>query len=100
METEAVAASRDAIGKYAAPAGRQRRRTGRAAANDGDRRSAERNRRGRQRPDVLRISAPIERLIAKLDIHISRSAHEIDARRAERGSGVRVRKITEAGPLC
>ncbi|SRR5713101_3413054 len=98
MNAEAVAAAGDTVGKDTASAGRQRSGTGRAAACDRDRRRAEGNRRGRQRADVLRISAPIERLIAKLDVHVSRSAHEIDARRAKRRRRVRLRKIKKAWP--
>src|SRR5713226_3844067 len=98
MNAEAVAAAGDTVGKDTASAGRQRSGTGRAAACDRDRRRAEGNRRGRQRSDVLRIGAPIERLIAKLDVQVSRSAHEIDTRRAERGSRVRLRKIKKPGP--
>src|SRR6266478_7670402 len=98
MDAEAVAASGDAVGKNAASAGRQRRGAGGAATGDGCRRRAEGNRLGRQRSDVLRVGAPIERLIAELDVHISRSAHEIDARRGERRSGVRLRKVKKSGP--
>src|SRR5712692_4440175 len=98
MDAETVAAAGDAVGKDAASAGRQRRGAGRAAAGYGDRRRAERHRRGGQRADVLRISAPIERLIAELDVHIARRAQEIDARRGERGSGVRLRKVKKSGP--
>src|SRR5260370_6097698 len=98
MDTEAVASTRDAVGKDAAAAGRQRRGAACAATGAGDRRSAERNRCGRQRADVLRISAPIERLIAKLDVHVSRSAQEINTWRAERRRRVRLGKIKKSGP--
>src|SRR6266851_88874 len=98
MDAETVSAAGDAVGKDAASAGRQRRGAGRSAAGYGDRRRAEGNRRGRQRADVLGIRAPIERLIAELDVHIARRAQEIDARGGERRSGVRLRKIKETGP--
>src|SRR5712664_3115639 len=93
MDAEAVAAARDAVGKHDASAGRQRRGAGGTSASNRNGRSAEGNWRGRQRPDVLRIGAPIERLIAKLDVHVPRRAHEIDARRAEGRCYVRFREI-------
>src|SRR5260370_34860815 len=98
MDTEAVASTRDAVGKDAASAGRQRRGAACAATGDGDRRSAERNRCGRQRAAVLRISAPIERLIAKLDVHVSRNAQEIKTRRAEPRRRVRRGQMKKAEP--
>src|SRR5712691_2355524 len=98
MNAEAIASARDAVGKDAAPAGRQRRGASRATTGDGDWRRTERNRSGRQRADVLRIGAPIERLIAKLHVQVARGSHKIDAWSAECGRRVRLRKIKQARP--
>src|SRR5271170_2545263 len=93
IDAETVSASNLAVGKHTAPAGRQRRWARRAAARDGRRRRAKRDGRGWQRADILRIGAPVKRLIAKLQVQIARRAHEIDARRIERRRGIRLRKI-------
>src|SRR5260370_41141234 len=71
VDAETVSAAQQAAGKDAASTGRQRRRAARAASGYGNGRSAEGNRRGRQRADVLRIVAPIECLIAELPVQIA-----------------------------
>src|SRR5260370_34186543 len=93
VDAETVSAAQKAAGKDAASAGRQRRRTARATSGHGNGRRAEGNRRRRQRADVLRIGAPIKRLIAELHVQIARRAHEINARGAERGRRIRLRKV-------
>src|SRR6266404_8069248 len=96
MEAEAVSAAQQAVWQCTASAGGQRRGTGCASARNRDRGRAKGYRRGRQRPDVLRIGAPEERLIAELDVQVSRRAHEIDARRTKRRRSVRLREIKES----
>ena len=97
VDAETVAATNLAVGKDAAAAGGERSGAGAAAAGDRGGRRAERDGCGRERADVLRIGAPVERLIAELQIQIARGAHEIDARRIESGRGVGFGEIKEAG---
>src|SRR5882724_6070593 len=97
MEAEAVSAAQQAVWQCTASAGGQRRGTGCASARNRDRGRAKGYRRGRKRPDVLRIGAPEERLIAELDVQVSRRAHEVNARRAKRRRGVGLREIEKSG---
>src|SRR6266404_7327200 len=97
MEAKAVSAAQQAVWQSTASGGGQRRGAGCASAGNRNRRRAKCYRYGRQRPDVLRIGAPEERLIAKLDVQVSRCAHEINARRAKRRRGVGLREIEESG---
>ena len=56
-----------ARGGAAAAGGLQRGADGGSASGDGDGRIAERDRLGRFRAEVLRVGAPVERLIAECD---------------------------------
>src|SRR5260370_12091802 len=67
VDAGTVAAARDAVRQDAASAGGQRRGSRRATAGDGNRRRTKRNRRGRQRAGVFRVSAPRSRPLSKLD---------------------------------
>src|SRR5882724_12049370 len=97
MEAEAVSAAQQAVWQCTASAGGQRRGAGCASACNRNRGRAKGYRRGRQRPDVLRIGAPEKCLVTELDVQVSRRAHEINARRAKRRRGVGLREIEKSG---
>src|SRR5258707_15350882 len=86
VDAETVSAARQAIWQRTASLRGERGWPGNAAARNGQRRRAEGDRGRGQRTDVLRIRAPIKRLIAELHVQISRRPHEIDAGRIETGA--------------
>src|SRR5579859_76504 len=88
MNSEAVAAGGNSVCQRAAALRRKWCRPRGAAARDGRWRRTKRDGRGRKRADVLRIRAPIERLIAQLHVQIARGAQKIDAGRIESGRDV------------
>ena len=94
---EAVAAARLAVGEGAASLRWLRSRTARATADDGRGRRAERARCRRRRADVLTEAAPVQRLIAELDVEVTARAEKINTRCAERRRCVGLRKIKQAG---
>src|SRR5579859_4344687 len=95
MNSEAIAAGGNSVCQCAAALRRKWCRP-RGAARDGRWRRTKRDGRGRKRADVLRISAPIECLIAQLHVQIARGAQKIDAGRVESGGDVGLGKIKQA----
>jgi len=94
---EAVAAAELTFGLSAAALRRLRGRAAGASAGDCGGRRAETYWGRGQRADVLRIAAPVQRLIAELHVEIARSAEKIDAWGAEGWGDVGLRKIKKAG---
>src|ERR1700751_5957195 len=80
-------------GGAAAAGGLQRGAGGRAASADGFGRRAERDRRGSLRAEILRVGAPVERLVAERDAIVARAAEKMHVGLLERGRGVRLGKI-------
>src|SRR6266852_2137916 len=95
---EAVAAAHLAFQQRAASLRRLRRGAAAATAGDCDGWRAEGYRARRQRADVLRERAPVERLIAELHVEIARRTEKIDARRTERRRDVGFREVKKPGP--
>src|SRR5437588_8037877 len=91
VQAEAVAAGSETVSERAASLRWQRCRTAGPAARNRDRRIAEIHRSGWQRADILRVGAPVQRLISKLHVEIPRSSHKIHARRIEAGRDVGLR---------
>src|SRR5256885_17088612 len=80
VDAKSVSAAWQTVWQRAASLRRQRRWPGNSATGDCQRRIAECDRRGRLRTGVLRIRAPVERLIAQLHVQIPRRTHEMNAR--------------------
>src|SRR6266446_5910622 len=95
---EAVAAAHLAFRQRAASLRGLRRGAVAATAGDCDGWRAEGYRARRQRADVLRERAPVERLIAELHVEIARRTEKIDARRAECRRDVGFREVKKPGP--
>ena len=98
MQPETVAARREAVFQGAASLRWQRRRSGRASACYCDRRIAEIYRSRCERAYILRIRAPVQRLIAELQVQIARCSKEINAWRIESGCDVGLCKVKKSWP--
>src|SRR6267154_3964353 len=97
IAAEAVAAADLPVGQGAASLRCLWRWAARAAAYDGSWRRAKSDWSRRERADVLRERAPVQRLVAELHVKIARCAEEVDARGAERRRDIRLREIKETG---
>ena len=86
-----------AAGRGAAAARRlQRGARGRAASRDGGGRRAKRDRLGSFRAEILRVGAPVERLVAKRHAQVARAAEKMHVGLAERGRRVGLGEIKNA----
>src|SRR5712692_10153542 len=94
---ESVAPESADAGERAAAGGRKRRGPRRAASDDCGGRGAERHGRRRVRADVLRIGAPVQDLVAELDVDVARGAEKIYARRGKRWRGIRFGEVEKTG---
>jgi hypothetical protein len=96
VNAETVSSAEQTVWENTAAAGGERSGASCAAANHCRWRRTKRDRRRRQRSDILRIGAPVERLIAQLQVQVARRAHKVDTRRIKSRRGVRFRKIKKA----
>src|SRR5882724_8411729 len=97
VDAKSVSAAWQTVRQRAASLRRQRRRPGNSTTGDCRRRIAECDRRGRLRADVLRIRAPIKRLVAELHVQIPGRTHEMNARGIKSRREIRFGKIKKPG---